>query len=144
MRPPQRQRDTLPEPRERNAATQWRRRARRVAAGAATRSDSLRASIQVGTAQLAVITAGNTLAATNANLSRLVGSNTTVTAIASDTSVVATISMSDAELLEIVERGPSVRQSEAVLAAAKPPLAITHSPGCMFVTDVVDDAVRTA
>jgi uncharacterized protein YcsI (UPF0317 family) len=29
---------------------------------------------------------------------------------------------------------------QAVLMAAKPPLAITHSPGCMFVTDVVDDA----
>lgn len=29
---------------------------------------------------------------------------------------------------------------QAVLAAAKPPLAITHSPGCMFVTDVVEDA----
>ena len=31
---------------------------------------------------------------------------------------------------------------QAVLAAAKPPLAITHSPGCMFVMDVVEDAAR--
>jgi uncharacterized protein YcsI (UPF0317 family) len=29
---------------------------------------------------------------------------------------------------------------QAVLAAAKPPFAITHSPGCMFVTDVVESA----
>ena len=29
---------------------------------------------------------------------------------------------------------------QAVLASAKPPLAITHSPGCMFVTDVVEDS----
>jgi len=28
---------------------------------------------------------------------------------------------------------------QAVVVAAKPPIAITHSPGCMFVTDVVDD-----
>lgn len=28
---------------------------------------------------------------------------------------------------------------QTVLMAAKPPLAITHSPGCMFVTDLVDD-----
>ena len=27
---------------------------------------------------------------------------------------------------------------QAVLASAKPPFAITHSPGCMFVTDVVE------
>lgn len=28
---------------------------------------------------------------------------------------------------------------QAVLAAAQPPFAITHSPGCMFVTDQLDD-----
>ncbi len=28
---------------------------------------------------------------------------------------------------------------QSVLMAAKPPLAITHSPGCMFVTDLIDD-----
>ena len=30
---------------------------------------------------------------------------------------------------------------QAVLMAARPPLAITHSPGCMFVTDVRDDTL---
>lgn len=30
---------------------------------------------------------------------------------------------------------------QAVLMAAKPPLAITHSPGCMFVTDVLDETL---
>ncbi|MEX0727764.1 MAG: putative hydro-lyase [Planctomycetaceae bacterium] len=30
---------------------------------------------------------------------------------------------------------------QAVLMAAKPPLAITHSPGCMFFTDLKDDAL---
>jgi uncharacterized protein YcsI (UPF0317 family) len=28
---------------------------------------------------------------------------------------------------------------QSVLMAAKPPLAITHSPGCMFVTDLKDE-----
>lgn len=28
---------------------------------------------------------------------------------------------------------------QAVLMAARPPIAITHSPGCMFVTDLIDD-----
>lgn len=28
---------------------------------------------------------------------------------------------------------------QAVLAEARPPFAITHSPGCMFVTDIVDE-----
>jgi uncharacterized protein YcsI (UPF0317 family) len=30
---------------------------------------------------------------------------------------------------------------QAVVAAARPPLAITHSPGCMFVTDVRDESL---
>jgi uncharacterized protein YcsI (UPF0317 family) len=28
---------------------------------------------------------------------------------------------------------------QAVIMAAKPPLVITHSPGCMFVTDLRDE-----
>ena len=31
---------------------------------------------------------------------------------------------------------------QAVIAAAKPALAITHSPGCMFVTDLRDEELR--
>jgi outer membrane protein len=101
------------------AEAQFRAAVARVAAGAATRSDSLRAAIQVGTAQLAVLQADNTLAATNATLSRLVGTETTITAVASDTSEIASISMSDAELLELVSRGPPVRQAEAILHSAQ-------------------------
>jgi uncharacterized protein YcsI (UPF0317 family) len=32
---------------------------------------------------------------------------------------------------------------QLALLAAKPEIAITHSPGCMFVTDLRDDAFRT-
>ncbi len=31
--------------------------------------------------------------------------------------------------------------AQAVLMATKPPLVITHSPGCMFVTDVRDETL---
>jgi uncharacterized protein YcsI (UPF0317 family) len=30
---------------------------------------------------------------------------------------------------------------QAALMASRPPFAITHAPGCMFVTDVADDAL---
>ncbi len=110
------------------AEAQFRAAVARVAAGAATRSDSLRASIQVGTAQLAVLTADNTLAVTNANLSRLVGSETTVTAVASDTSEIATISMTVPELLDLVAHGPPVRQAEAVLTSAQQSKRSAYAP----------------
>jgi len=32
---------------------------------------------------------------------------------------------------------------QAVVMAAKPPLMITHSPGCMFVTDLLDESLAT-
>jgi len=32
---------------------------------------------------------------------------------------------------------------QSVIMAAKPPLAITHSPGCMFLTDIRDDDLAT-
>jgi outer membrane protein len=110
------------------AEAQFRAAVARVAAGAATRSDSLRASIQVGTAQLAVLSADNSFAVTNANLSRLVGSETTVTAVASDTAEIASISVSDTELLDLIQRGPPVRQAEAVLAAAQQSKRSAYAP----------------
>ena len=91
----------------------------RVAAGAATRSDSLRSIIQVGNARLAALTADNALASANASLSRLVGSTAVVTAVTSDTSVVATITLSENELFGLIERGPTVRQSQSQLASAQ-------------------------
>ena len=93
--------------------------AAKVAAGAATRSDSLRAVIAVGNARLSVLNADNSLAVSNASLSRLVGSMAIVTAVEGDTAEVASIAMSDPELLSLVEKGPTVRQSENLLIAAQ-------------------------
>src|SRR5436190_5171784 len=57
----------------------------RLRAGAATTSDSLRSIIQLGNAQLALLTAQNNLSVANATLTRLVASPRPVTAMASDT-----------------------------------------------------------
>jgi outer membrane protein len=101
------------------AEQQFRAAVARLAAGAATRSDSLRSIITVGNAQLAVLNADNSLEVASAWLSRLVGSNTPVTAVASDTSEVASINMTESALLDLVENGPPVQQARAQLIAAQ-------------------------
>lgn len=101
------------------AQQQLRAAVTRVSAGAATRSDSLRSAIQVGNAQLAILTASNNLATANASLSRLVGSTDFVTAVPADTALAVGISVSDAELYTLAEGGPAVRQALAATAAAK-------------------------
>lgn len=101
------------------AQQQLRASTARVQAGAATRSDSLRTSIQVGNARLAILTAENSLATANAALSRLVGTDIIVTAVADDTSETGSISVSDVELMQIADNGPAVRQAQAQYAAAR-------------------------
>ncbi len=101
-----------------SAEQQLRASTARVQAGAATRSDSLRTSIQVGNARLAILTAGNGLANANAALSRLIGSETLVTADPG-TETTETVSVTDAELLALAERSPSVIQAQANEVAAK-------------------------
>lgn len=101
------------------AEQQLRASTARVQAGAATRSDSLRSSIQVGNARLAILTAENSVATANAALSRLVGSQFTVTAVADDTSETGFISITDEELVSLAERGPAVEQAQATFTAAK-------------------------
>jgi outer membrane protein len=101
------------------AEQQLRASTARVQAGAATRSDSLRTSIQVGNARLAILNAENALATANAALSRLVGTDYIVTAVADDTSETGTVSLSDVELLRIAEEGPAVKQAQAQFAAAR-------------------------
>jgi outer membrane protein len=101
------------------AEQQLRAATARVAAGAATRSDSLRSSIAVGNARLAMLEAQNQLAAANASLSRLIGSTEIVTAVVSDTGFTDAIPLGDDELLALAEQGPGVKQALAAAAAAK-------------------------
>lgn len=91
----------------------------RVAAGVATKSDSLRSAIQVGNARLAVLTSQNDLRVANAALTRVVGSTTTVTASPQDTVDAPFTMPSEAELEKLVSQGPAVMVAEANVAAAQ-------------------------
>lgn len=95
-----------------NAAT------RRFQAGAATRSDSLRAFVQLATARAAVLNAQTNLRSANAALSRLIGSIEVVTA---DSNLVPELTLPDLDsstLVELALQGPPVRQAQAAVEAA--------------------------
>jgi outer membrane protein len=91
----------------------------RLRAGAATASDSLRSIIQLGNAQLALLTAENNLSVANATLTRLVASPRPVTAMASDTIDQRIEIPSLAELEPLVEHAPTIDQAQAELKSAE-------------------------
>lgn len=89
----------------------------RIASGAATRSDSLRAIIAVGNQQLAVMTAETDLQNANAALTRLVGTPFSVTAAQAD-SVLAPMLPDSMELARYLDTSPAVRAAQASVSAA--------------------------
>ena len=91
----------------------------RVSAGAATKSDSLRSVIQVGNAQLALITAQRNLQIANASLTRLVGLPFIVTASPTDSSDTMTLAADSAQIAALAVRGPAVEQSQEAYDAAR-------------------------
>ena len=92
----------------------------RFVAGVATKSDSLRSAIQLGNAQLAVLTAQNDLRVANAALTRVIGSQTVVTPAADDsTGDLLGELPTEQELEQLIGRSPSVMQAEANLMAAR-------------------------
>lgn len=91
----------------------------RLSAGVITKSDSLRSVIQVGNAQLAVLTAQNDLRVANAALTRITGSSALVTANPADTSYVDMPEITEADLLRTVPDAPAIQLSEANLSIAK-------------------------
>jgi outer membrane protein len=91
----------------------------RVNAGVATKSDSLRSAIQVGNAQLAVLTAQNDLRVANASLTRVMGATSLVTANPADTAMVPVTNVSEEDLLRIITDAPAVLLSEANLSIAR-------------------------
>lgn len=100
------------------AEQQLRAATARVAAGAATMSDSLRSVIQLGNARLALITAQNSLRVSSASLTRLVATPFLVTADPADTADLALPPVDSASLAALAERGPAVRQAQAQRNAA--------------------------
>lgn len=100
----------------------------RTAAGVATLSDSLRSVVAVGNAQLALITARNDLRVASAALTRLVGSETPVTALPADTADLALTPIDSATLAGLLDEGPAVKQAEAQLVSARASVRSAHTP----------------
>lgn len=96
-----------------NAAT------RRYRAEAATRSDSLRAFVQLANARSASLSAEASLRSANAALSRLIGSVEIVTASESDTTTLTSPVLDSADLVSLALEGPAVVQSRAAYEAAR-------------------------
>src|SRR4051812_27533216 len=100
----------------------------RTRAGVATLSDSLRSVVAVGNAQLALITARNNVRVSSAALTRLVGSETPVTALPSDTLDLALAPIDSGSLAGMLDEGPLVRQAEAQLASAQVSVRSARAP----------------
>jgi len=99
------------------AEQQFHAAALRVRAKTATRSDSLRAEIQMRNAQLAVLSAQRDLTVANAGLTRAVGSDTPVTA-ATEELPPPGLRVSEAEVRQLALNSPAVQEAHANLSAA--------------------------
>ena len=91
----------------------------KVNAGAANVSDSLRSVVQVGNAQLAILTAQNTFRTQSATLTRLVGTPYFVTADLTDTVDHPVAPIDSAMVMQLALSGPQIRQFEAQAASAQ-------------------------
>jgi outer membrane protein len=100
----------------------------RVAAGAATLSDSLRSVIQVGNAQLAALSAENALRNANATLTRLVATPYQVTAAVNENEAVAPVTLDSAQIAGWLNDAPLVAQARSELTAAGASLRQSRSP----------------
>jgi outer membrane protein len=90
----------------------------KVNAGAANVSDSLRSVVQVGNAQLAVLTAQNAFRSQSATLTRLVGTPYFVTAQLADTVEHTDAPIDSTAIMGLALAGPTIRSAEASIAAA--------------------------
>ncbi len=89
----------------------------RVKAGAANVSDSLRSVVQVGNAQLALLSAQNSYQTQSAALTRLVGTPYFVTADPADTVAHPVAPIDSAQVMQLALDGPAIRQLDAQLNA---------------------------
>ena len=100
----------------------------RTRAGVVTLSDSLRSVIAVGNAQLALITSRNSVRVASAALTRLIGSETLVTAQPSDTLDSGLSPVDSATLAGLLDDGPQVRASQAQLESARSAVKSAKTP----------------
>ncbi|MEO7038520.1 MAG: TolC family protein [Gemmatimonadaceae bacterium] len=100
----------------------------KVLAQTSTKSDSLRAIIQVGDAQLALLQARNNLQTANATLTRLVGEPYKVTANAADTATGPAVEIDSTRLVQLADVSPAVQQANAQEVAAQAQYRAAHAP----------------
>jgi outer membrane protein len=110
------------------AGEQFRVSVAKVRAGAATRSDSLRGVIQIGNAQLALITAQSNKEAADAALTRLVGSEVPVTADPASVQENMAALPDSAELAALAKHGPAVQQAIANVEASEEQTKAAKAP----------------
>jgi outer membrane protein len=112
----------------RRAEEQLKTSIAKLASGSATRSDSLRSLVTLGTARLQLISAEAQLAQSEANLGRLVGINSRVHAT-DDSSYYRLVAVIDTGALrsELNDRSPQVRSAEANRSAALATLSSSRS-----------------
>jgi outer membrane protein len=91
----------------------------KVRARTATRSDSLRAEIQVRTGRIAVLDAQTALSVANASLTRTVGATEPVTAATSERLDIPEPPVDEGSLPTLAEQGPLIASALADLDAAK-------------------------
>lgn len=89
----------------------------KVKAGAANVSDSLRSVVQLGNAQLALLTAQNQYRVSTANLTRLVGTNYFVTADPADTVAHPITPIDSTAVAQLALEGPQIRALQAQLTS---------------------------
>jgi outer membrane protein len=99
----------------------------KVNAGAANISDSLRSVVQVGNAQLAILTAQNAFRVANAALTHLVGTKYFVTADLADTVEKAYAPIDSTAIMSMALNGPQIRQTQAQLRADQAGVRSTRS-----------------
>jgi len=100
----------------------------KLQAGSATRSDSLRSLVTLGTARLQLLNALTTVATTEANLGRLVGMDGRVRALP-DLAYLQVVEMGDTSAIrtEAENNSPKVRSTQAQADAAKASLKSSKS-----------------
>jgi outer membrane protein len=90
----------------------------KVNAGAANIADSLNSVVQVGNAQLAILTAQQSLRTANAALTRLAGTDYLITANPADTVDHSMSPIDSAMVMGLALDGPAIRQNQAQITSA--------------------------
>jgi len=91
----------------------------RLRAQTATRSDSLRAEIQIRNAQIALLQARSDLEVANATLTRMVATPYPVTAMAADTLDRPGLALEDDAILKLAGESPAVHSAETAVTSAR-------------------------